>query len=97
MIGDYLARTPLTDSELDALAVLQRVRSGDVRELHGRYFYRGRPIVPWLDSPMTDLVDAGRIKLEDPEPESFDLRRAVMTADGKAHHETLCDKQGIPR
>lgn len=96
-MSDYLKRPPLTDEELTTLVALQRigVPAGGVAELNGRYYHHGRPMVPWLEDPLTALAEAGLITLADPDPQSCGLRRATLTAAGQARYEVLRDKQSI--
>ncbi|MGQ0772816.1 MAG: hypothetical protein ACT4NY_00085 [Pseudonocardiales bacterium] len=88
-MSDYLKCDPLTDEELDTFVALRRVGGpgGGVAELDGRYYHHGRPIVPWLENPLTALVEAKLIMLSDPDPESGGLRRATLTAAGEARYK----------
>lgn len=97
-MSDYLKREPLTDDELDTFVALRRVGGpgGGVAELNGHYYHHGRPMVPWLEGPLSSMVDAGLLTLADPDPESWGLRRATLTATGQVQYEVLCDKQGVP-
>lgn len=97
-MSDYLKRAPLTDEELDTFVALRRVEgaAGEVAELDGRYYYYGRPMVPWLEDPLTALVEVGLITLAEPDPQACGLRRATLTAAGQARYEALCDKQRHP-
>lgn len=70
---------------------------GGVAELDGRYYHHSRPVVPWLEDPLTVLVEAGLITLADPDPASGGLRCATRTAVGQARYDALCDKQRFPR
>ena len=99
VMSDYLKREPLTDEELTTFVALRRVGEpgGGVAEVDGHYYHHGRPMVPWLEGPLTTLAEANLITLADPDPETCGLRRVTLTAAGQARYDALCDKQGLPR
>jgi hypothetical protein len=81
----------LSDAEIDTLGALRRVGESDgaVMELGGRYFYRGHPMVPWLEGPLATLLAAGLITLADPDPGGYGARRVTVTETGRARYEEL--------
>jgi hypothetical protein len=86
-----MTNSRLTDEDLDTLGALRRVGEPEcpVTEVDGRYYYRGHPVVPWLQRPLATLVAAGLVTLADPGPAGFQARRATLTAAGYARYEQL--------
>ncbi|MGH3630588.1 MAG: hypothetical protein ACRDRL_24500 [Sciscionella sp.] len=85
---------PRPDAEVCAWVGLRRVCGGQVAELGGRWYRAGRPMVRWLEGPLAELVEIGLITLAEPDLDSSGLRRAAVTARGRARYEALCDKRG---
>lgn len=86
-----MTNSRLTDEDLDTLGALRRVgeSEGGVAEWGSRYYYRGHPMMPWLEGSLATLVAAALITLADPDPAGFGVRRATLTEAGYARYEQL--------
>ncbi|MGH3798142.1 MAG: hypothetical protein ACRDSP_25100 [Pseudonocardiaceae bacterium] len=63
MGDDYLKTTPLTDAEIDTLAVLRLVHGGTVAKVGESFYHEERPLLPWLEGPLGEVIDTGLVFL----------------------------------
>lgn len=102
MLNDDLARRagpspssspqPLAGPDLFAWMALRRAHAGGVVRFEGTYFDSGRRIPCFLPSVFDELVEAGLLRLGDPDPVSPGRRRASLTSEGCARFTALNER-----
>lgn len=93
MSDDLVAAAPV-DTEPRVFVALRRLCRGGMSELGGRWYSHGHPVLSWLGDTLGSLLESGAISLGEPDAESCSMRRASITAAGRARYEALCDKRG---
>ncbi|MGH3794686.1 MAG: hypothetical protein ACRDSP_07325 [Pseudonocardiaceae bacterium] len=93
MRGDYLKRTPLTDAEIDTLAVLRLVHGGTVAKVGESFYHEEHPVLPWLEGPLAEVIDTGLVFLGHAHPAYGFRRRATLSDTGLARYRELWTTQ----
>ncbi|MCA1707186.1 MAG: hypothetical protein LC808_29525, partial [Actinobacteria bacterium] len=75
---------------------LRQINDGGVVKLNWCYLNRGTPVLCFLPSVFTCLINRGIATLGDPEPTMAAARRVSLTPDGRALHATECGPSSSP-
>jgi len=86
---------PLITANLTVWLALRRVTEGGVALLGGSYYQHGRPVPHYLNAPLKDLIDAGRLTLAEADLNSAGMRKVTLTDVGRELYATLCGKRGV--
>ncbi|MGH3795260.1 MAG: hypothetical protein ACRDSP_10255 [Pseudonocardiaceae bacterium] len=89
MGGDYLKCTPLTDAEIDTLAVLRLVHGGTVTKVGDSFYHEEHPVLSWLEGPLDEVIETGLVFLGDAHPAYGFRRRATLSDTGLARYREL--------
>ncbi len=89
MGDDYLKCTPLTDAEIDTLAVLRLVHGGTVAKVGESFYHEQRPVLSWLEGPLDEVIETGLVLLGDAHPAYGFRRRAALSDTGLARYREL--------
>lgn len=82
-------------TDLTVWLALRRANEGGVALLDGSYYQHGRAVPHYLNAPLTELANAGRLTLTDADPDTAGMQKITLTYDGRELYATLCGKRGV--
>ncbi|MGH3913476.1 MAG: hypothetical protein ACRDTC_08705 [Pseudonocardiaceae bacterium] len=85
--------TPLQGGDLTVWVVLRRVNEGGMALLDGAFYHHSRVVPCYLNTPLVELVEAGRLRLAN--SDGTGMQEVIFTGRGHESYEVLCGKRGV--
>ncbi|MGH3915679.1 MAG: hypothetical protein ACRDTC_20065 [Pseudonocardiaceae bacterium] len=63
--------------------------------LDGDFYHRGRAVPCYLNTPLAELIETGRLRLDEADLNSAGMRQVMFTENGRKWYEVLCGKRGV--